>query len=203
MHRDELLAIADHCNRFELTFKSASTDDKQIVYGEVYVPGVIDTGGEMMLAEDVELMAHRFLATFKNDQIDVMHNNRVVRAVAVESFIAREGDPTFIEGAWVLALKIEDAQLWADIKAGKYNGFSMESWVAKTEAIAEMEFLPQVFGVTEETDGHEHVFFVQLDDMGNVVGGTTSPGEDGHVHKIQMATATEMHDSHAHRFSLP
>lgn len=202
MTHDELLEVAEHCNRFELTFKSAN-DDKQIVMGEVYVPCVVDTGGEMMLAEDVELMAHRFLATFKNDHIDIMHNNRLVRAVAVESFIARPGDPTFIEGSWVLGLKIDDAALWADIKAGKYNGFSMESWVTKTEAVVEMDFYPQVFGETEITDGHSHMFFVQLDDNGNLVGGVTSPGEDGHIHEIMMATATEMSDSHAHRFELP
>ena len=30
------------------------------------------------------------------------------------------------EGTWMVSLKVEDDQLWQEIKAGKYKGFSIE-----------------------------------------------------------------------------
>lgn len=187
--------------RREVAIK-ATNDERQIVYGEVYIPDTLDTHGEMMLAEDVELMAHRFLATLKNAQIDVQHDNEVIKAVAVESFIARADDPLWHEGAWVLGLHIEDTQKWSDVKTGKLNGFSVEAWISKQDAVIELSYLRQVFGLTQKADGHDHVFFIQMDDEGNVVGGYTSE-EDKHSHVINFATATEISSAHAHRIALP
>lgn len=185
----------------EVVFKSIIAD-KQIATGEVYAPYVLDSHGEMMLPDGVETLAHRFLARFKNDQIDLMHNNKVVRAVVVESFIARKGDPDYNEGAWVLSVKIEDNELWQDIKVGKFNGFSMQAWVNKVEADVEIDYFPHIFGFTENADGHEHAFFIQLNDEGTIVRGVTSEYDD-HVHSIVYATATEDSNDHAHRFMLP
>jgi hypothetical protein len=185
----------------EVAFKYTAPE-KQIVYGEVYIPNVVDTHDEMMLAEDIEIMAHRFMARLKNDQIDLQHDNRVVKAVVVESFIAREGDPTFQVGSWVIAVKIDDTELWNAVKTGVYNGFSVETFISKQEAEVEFSFYPQVFGFTEKADGHEHAFFIQMDDEGSVVGGSTSD-EAGHSHLIEFATATELAEKHAHRIALP
>jgi len=192
---------AANMSHLEVAFKAVNAE-KHIAFGEVYVPNVLDTHGEMMLAEDVELLAHRFLATLKNDQIDLMHNNRVVRAIAVESFIVRADDPLYHEGAWVVAIKIDDPELWDAIKAGKYNGFSIEMLVTKVEAEIELEFQLQVFGITEEVDGHSHVFFIQVDKEGNIAGGITSKVDD-HYHVITRGTATDYNDNHAHRYALP
>jgi hypothetical protein len=32
------------------------------------------------------------------------------------------------EGTWVITMKVQDTQLWKDIKAGKYKGFSVEGF---------------------------------------------------------------------------
>lgn len=82
-------------------------DELRIVYGEVYAPDVIDSQGDTMSAAEIRKMAHHFLAEGRVKQIDVQHNNQVCGAKVVESFIAREGDPTFIpsgrsEGVLVL-----------------------------------------------------------------------------------------------------
>lgn len=193
---------AGTCTRLSFSVKK-SADDRQILFGEVYTPNVLDTHGEMMLSDGVELMAHRFMASLKNDQIDIMHDNRVVKAVVIESFIAREGDAEYNEGAWVVALKIEDTGLWDEIKRGKYNGFSIETRITKVPAVVELTFYKQVFGVTAKTDGHDHVFFIQIDDGGEIVGGFTSEADDGHTHRVLRGTATELTLDHAHRISLP
>lgn len=202
MKLDQLLSSYDsECETFSVLVKKTN-DEKQIVYGEVYIPNVVDTHGEMMLPGDVELMAHRWMSTMKNNQIDISHDNEVIKAVTVESWIAKADDPLWHEGAWVMGLLIEDTEKWADVKSGKLNGFSVETWISKTDAVVELSYYPHVFGITEKADGHEHVFFIQIDDQGVVVGGYTSEDED-HSHVIEFATATEMTDKHAHRFSLP
>lgn len=187
--------------RANCTIKNVSGDE-QIVYGEVYAPYIIDTHGEMMLPEDVKLMAHRFLSLKKNDKIDLMHNNKAIKASVVESFIARPNDPLYTEGAWVLAVKIEDADVWADVKAGKFNGYSFEAYVYKREAEVVFEYLPVHVGFTEKNDGHFHLFYVEVGADGRVTTGHTSAADDGHVHKITLGTATAATNGHAHRYFL-
>jgi len=177
--------------------------EKQIVSGEVYAPNEMDSHGEAMLAEDIELMAHAFIG--KSDgvkkTIDVQHDNEVISAYPVESFIARKGDPDYSEGAWVLSVKIEDQEIWESVKSGELNGFSVEALVIKKNAIVTIETVIDNVGTTEESDGHTHLFFVELDENGRVVGGRTSE-TDGHSHEINKGTATEVSDGHSHRYFI-
>jgi hypothetical protein len=176
-------------------------EDRQIVFGVVYSPNVIDTWGEMMLPSDVELMAYRFMETVKlSKSIDHQHDEKPTTSFPVESFIARKGDPDYPEGAWVLGVKIVDAELWRDVKSGKINGFSYQCMVRKMPAIVEVETYAQLLGETEKTEDHTHLFYAEVDDAGLVVSGKTSPAADGHTHIICGGTATEDADGHSHRF---
>ncbi len=52
----------------------------------------------------------------------------------LESFIKREGiQPVGYEdvadGSWFIAMKVEDEDIWNDVKSGLYNGFSVECTV--------------------------------------------------------------------------
>jgi len=179
-----------------------SDEDRQIVYGEVYAPNRIDTQGEMMLPEDVELMAHRYMRLKLDQAIDIRHNNIAISAYAVESFIAREGDPDFTEGAWVLGVKIEDEDVWSDIKTGKLNGFSFQAMVKYASADVEIELIRDQVGKTELAEDHEHFYFVQLNENGNVLKGRTSKAEDGHFHLIGRASVTHEASGHSHRFFI-
>lgn len=114
---------------------------RQLVYAEVYVPNRLDAHDEFMTPEDVETMAHEFvrkLAESGDYLIDVLHDNQTGKAYAVESFIARPGDPDFLEGAWVLALKIEDPVLWEAVKTRKLLGLSFETWVVREDCEVEV-----------------------------------------------------------------
>lgn len=177
---------------------------RQIVYGEVYAPYRIDTQGEMMLPEDVELMAHRFLRLDLSRVVDVQHDNTPIRAFPVESFIARPNDPDFTPGAWVVGVKIEDPQVWQAVVDGRINAFSFEAFVFYEEAEVERLYQPDRIGRTERAqDGHDHLFFVRLDPEDRVLVGATSPGPDGHVHRIVKLSVTEpAADGHSHRYFL-
>ncbi|QIN95166.1 serine protease [Stenotrophomonas phage vB_SmaS_DLP_3] len=184
----------------QLTIKKADKTYKQMVWAEVYAPNRPDVDGEFMTADEIEKMAYSFIRKGKLDQIDVNHDNKVVSAHIIESFIARKGDPDFIEGAWVVAVHIEDEEAWQMILDGELNGFSMEAMVSKEEVEVTVEIPPVVKGSTTENEDHHHEFFVTFDEQGNFLGGMTDVVK-GHSHKIIAGTVTEKSEGHSHRFS--
>jgi len=176
-------------------------DDKQLVFGEVYAPTTLpDSDGDVMTAETIEEMAYRFMKNFSQKSIDVEHDSNIVEAVVVESFIARENDPLFIEGSWVVGVFIEDSDIWELVKTGEINGFSLEGIGKGTMTEIEVEIPEQLEGMTSEDDGHEHKFIVKFDEDGQFLGGVTDV-VNGHRHSIMKGTITEQSDNHNHKFS--
>lgn len=181
--------------------KKEETEYQRLVYAEVYAPDRPDVDGEYMTAEDIEAMAHDFVKKGRLDQIDIQHNNKTVKGVqAVESFIARKGDPDFIAGAWVIGVHVADDEVWEAVLKGELNGFSMEAMVAKETTEVEIDIPPVIKGTTSLHEEHMHQFFVTYDEDGNFLGGTTDE-VDGHTHVIKAGTVTEESNGHRHRFS--
>jgi len=177
-------------------------DERQIVYGEVYAPGVPDAHGDFMTEDTIMDMAHKFLKNLHGLNIDTNHDHQKVDAAVVESFVAREGDPDFIPGSWVAGVKIEDAETWTKVKKGELNGFSIDGTAVGSIQEIEIEVPEFVEGRTTkaEADEHSHTFKVKFGPEGEFLGGETSKVR-GHVHKIVRGTLTEVADGHAHRFS--
>jgi hypothetical protein len=159
-----------------------SDAELQICWAEVWVPGIPDVFGDVMSADEVRGMAHRFMRSGRLGAVDLEHDNLIRSAHVVESFIARDNDPDFIPGSWVVGVHVEDPNLWAMIKAGEINGFSMEAWAYRQPVEIALE-IPEggVSGWTEEREGHQHRFLVLFDDEGRFVGGSTDE-VDGHRH---------------------
>jgi hypothetical protein len=184
------------------------SEAKQIVYGEVYAPYQIDTDGESMLPEDIESMAHDFLANGLCNKIDVQHNLEESGCKVVESFIARKDDPDgFVEGAWVLGVKIIPVELWAQVQKGELNGFSFYGPVKQVPVQAVVVATKRMIGKTEESmeDGllppHGHDLDIRFDQAGRVLPGLTGEALD-HRHLVLRTTATEQEMEHAHRMIL-
>jgi hypothetical protein len=106
---------------------------QQIVYGVVLTPGVEDSQGDVISAEEIEKAAHRWLTEFRKQ--DVQHSevakDEQGRPIAepVESFCAPcdltiEGEPVR-KGAWVIATRVNDPQAWDDVVNGRRTGFSI------------------------------------------------------------------------------
>ena len=179
-----------------------ASEEKRIVWAEVYVPNVPDTDMDFMDAESVEKAAYRFMQDMNLKKIDVQHTNDLVPgAVVVESFIARKGDQDFIEGSWVVGVHIPDDATWGRIKKGEINGFSLEALVKGEDTTLEIEIPPVVHGTTAKAADHEHEFYVTYDPEGNLVGGRTDMVA-GHSHVIKRGTLTEKAEGHNHRFSF-
>lgn len=140
----------------------AATPDEQFIFGIVLKPEKTDLQGEIYAHKVVRLTGHDYLAFFRNT--DLQHKVFINEAVElVESTIekvafwmSRDGeaypaDPVtsapigapdgaalgFVpKGAWTVAHRVKDAALWADIKAGKFTGYSMNGLKKLAEQVA-------------------------------------------------------------------
>lgn len=180
-----------------------ASEDEHLVMGEVYAPGIPDSDGEFMDAEGVKEMAYKFMKNLRLKAIDTAHNNKTVDgACVVESFIARKGDPDFIEGAWVVCSHIDDPETWAKIKKGEINSYSLEAFVTREPMQLDIEVPPVISGKTQKSGyaSHEHEFYVSYAPTGEFLGGRTDM-VDGHMHTIKRGTVTEDSNGHRHRFA--
>ncbi len=182
-------------------FAIASVDEsRRIVFGQVYQPNRIDAKGWFMEPDEVEKMAHRYLklSNLKNT-IDTNHDNIPNGCYPVQSFIARKGDPDYVEGSWVLGVKVANDDIWNQIISGQINAFSMEIFVRRVPAVVKYEIVPNQVGETEPYEDHSHFFFVKLDDNGRVISGKTSTNA-GHYHEINVNSVTQESNNHSHRY---
>jgi len=183
-----------------ITAFKKSDDELQIVWGEVYAPDVPDAQNDFMREEEILKAAYSWMAKSNTRCIDIEHNGQVVNAMVVESFIAREGDPNFIPGAWVVGVHIPEIDLWQAVKKGEFNGFSMAGKAVRQDPI-EMEIPAEVTGVTKTEAGHTHDFSVAYGPQGEFIGGVTDT-VDGHYHIIKRGTVTEESAGHSHIFDF-
>lgn len=111
-------------------------DDKKIIYGIVYSPNQIDAHGDYATADEIEKACYGFMRKSKTGSVDTQHDMDVEKNCYVgESWIVKDNDALFPEevGAWAVALKIENEEIWKDVKAGKYTGISMYGTAEKLE----------------------------------------------------------------------
>jgi len=128
-------------NRRRILFKSdtgvagfdvlKTDDERQIAYGVVYEPGVVDVQDEFAEAEDIEKAAHGFMVGISSGEsfIDERHTDTPLGAYVVESFIAPtdfsyDAGERIRKGTWVMAVHVPDKSDWERIKKD-YTGFSM------------------------------------------------------------------------------
>jgi len=120
----------------DLVFDIFKADgDQQIVYGIVLEPDLPDSQGDIASAAEIEKAAHRFMeeGVFK---MDVQHSGDVIPAQLVEHSIVKAdfmlGDHAVVKGSWLQGWRVDDAGAWADVKAGRLTGFSMQGSGVRT-----------------------------------------------------------------------
>lgn len=187
-------------NRIAVEIKKADAE-QQVVFGEIFAPEMTDSQGDRMSAEEIRKAAYLFMAKGRTTRVDTNHDRTPNGSYVVESFIAREDDPTFICGAWVVGVKVVDTAIWNRIKKGELNGFSLDGLGFRERTVVEVEVPRYVAGTTQEAAGHCHRFVVTFAEDGTFLGGATDE-VDGHSHKIVRGTATETAADHGHRYSF-
>lgn len=103
---------------------------KQIAYAAVLIPGEPDSDGDIVSAEKIEEVAHLWMEKYRN--MDYEHTLDVV-AVPVESYILPVAMHVNVggevinlpKGTWIIASKIYDPDVWAQVESGKIKGYSI------------------------------------------------------------------------------
>lgn len=172
--------------------------------GEVYVPMHLDTFNTTMTKEEIKRVAYEFMRKGMLDHIDEMHNYQKSGSYVVESFIARAGDPDFVEGSWVLATKIEDDVVWDKVIRGEYNGYSIGGKATREKALVKLTRIKELELRTENNsdssfEEHNHAIHLMFDKGGKIIPTWTSTEHD-HAHEVCYTTATELAENHNHRF---
>lgn len=176
---------------------------ERVVFAEVLIPKVANVFGDYWSAAAIRDAAYEYMRL--GFGIDVEHDNvdRTGDTYVVESFIARPGDPNFIEGAWVVGMKVVSDDLWDKVLNNEINGYSYEATVLFLAALYTDTDDGTRIGLTEPSleDGHRHAFLVLVDaDNRPLTGGTEET--DGHTHTISGHTVTDEADGHTHRYNL-
>lgn len=179
---------------------------ERVVLGEVLIPNVLNVYGDFHTRENIREFAYWYMSEIGNWFMDIDHDGDEIdddHVVIVESFIARDGDPDFIAGSWVLGSWIRNDDIWQKILDGEINGYSWEALVNTFEVEVEVPEQRVAYGWTEPAilDQHRHRYFAILDADGRVVAGGTSH-DDGHSHPIRSHTFTEDAAGHSHIFNL-
>lgn len=176
---------------------------EQVVFAEVLVPDVANVFNDYWTKDAIREFAYEHMRL--GFGIDVEHDNIDVTGpvYVVESFIARPGDPDFIEGSWVVGMKIEDPDMWQKVLDNEINGYSYEALLEFLQATLTLEDDGIRTGYTEPdlTDGHVHAFMVKVDINNRPISGGTD-SVNGHEHTISGHTVTDEADGHTHRFNL-
>ncbi len=177
---------------------------ERLVFAEVLIPNVPNVYNDYCTPEAVKNAAYLFMQ--KGFGIDIEHNEVDIldeKAYVVESFIARAGDPDFIEGAWVIGMQITDDLLWQDILDGKINGFSYQAIAGFLSATLTVEDDGVRIGITEPSviDGHTHDFMVMVGIDNRPSSGGTSE-TNGHFHSITRHSLTAEAAGHTHRYNF-
>jgi Putative phage serine protease XkdF len=181
-------------------------DDPQwerVVFAEVLVPETPNVFNDYWTREAIKEAAYAFME--QGFGIDIEHDNDDVSDAVkvVEAFIARDGDPDFIAGSWVVAMRINDDAIWQGVLDGDINGYSYEALVSMLPATFSLLDDGVRMGVTEPDvdDGHVHEFVVFVNETNRPVGGGTTD-TNGHEHSISTSTVTDVAAGHVHRYNL-
>lgn len=116
--------------------------EKRIVMGEVLIPDEVDQQDEIYDADVIENAAHGWMINSQKRGIQHTETGGAVneKVSLVESYIApvefELNGRVIKQGTWIVGYKINDDDLWEDVKAGKYTGFSIGG-TALVEKLAE------------------------------------------------------------------
>lgn len=130
-----------YLNKAEVRFQSID-DDKHLVAGPLLIPDKkilrLDESNQpyyvYFTSDTIEQIAQKYLSKKYNDSVTYEHATPVKDVSLVESWVVASPTKdksniygfTMPKGTWFGVFKVNNPNLWADVKAGKVKGFSIE-----------------------------------------------------------------------------
>lgn len=90
----------------------------------------------------IERLVNKFMSNYGQRNFTIDHMEPAEGIVITESWIVKDvkndkanalGLENFSEGSWIIGTKINNDEIWQSIKDGRWNGFSIESWIDMEE----------------------------------------------------------------------
>ena len=147
---ENFVALSKH----KVEFKTVDSD-KRIIVGLALVPDKLiyrrrgDYEYNIVFSKDtVRKASELYLKRLKLNNATLEHNDQMTTGVSViESWIVEnpEKDKTAlyglnaVEGAWAVTMKIDNEEVWEDVKQGKYLGLSIEGMFSDNVDVEEIE----------------------------------------------------------------
>jgi len=162
---ENFIALSKH----KVEFKTIDSD-KRIIVGLALVPDKLiyrrrgDYEYNIVFSKDtVRKASELYLKRLKINNATLEHDDQMTSGVSViESWIVEdpEKDKTAlyglnaVQGAWAVTMKIDNDEVWEDVKAGKYLGLSIEGMfsdnVEDVEEIEAADVLEQIKNMLKE-----------------------------------------------------
>lgn len=164
----------------KVEFKSLD-DDKRIVVGLALVPDKHiyrrqgDYEYKIVFSKDtVKKASHLYLKQLNNNNATLEHEKDAEGISVVESWIVEDVNNdksnlynlNAVEGAWVVVMKVDNDEIWKDVKEGTYLGLSIEGIFSDKEVKTSEEKVKEVKEeVLEEMDMTDEQIIKAIMDM--------------------------------------
>lgn len=80
--------------------------------------------------ESIRKYVERFFREKRTSDVNLDHSDKTDGCYLIESYFVGEDNRFGVEeGSWVCTYKVDNSDVWKDIKAGKFKGFSVEAIV--------------------------------------------------------------------------
>lgn len=116
--------------------KSEETKEERIIFGVVLVPNDVDAQGDIYDEEEVRKAAYSYMEVYGGN-IKLMHRGEPLDdgTKVLETYLSkqeeRHGNEVFPKGTWFMGARVGNDELWAEVKEGKWTGWSMGGTAVK------------------------------------------------------------------------
>lgn len=129
-------------------FAKVQDGEKRMLYGPALIPDQLiyrqDENGEPFYIryskEVIERVAHEYLKYNRQNNVTYMHEFSVAKMSVVENWIVGTPDKSeqlgfsLPEGTWFIGMKVDNDEVWNQVKAGAIKGFSIEGFFTELTA---------------------------------------------------------------------
>ncbi len=147
-------------------FEFGKTDpEKKIITGAALIPDKLIYRFDMLRGEfevffskdTIEKISQIFLKDHKQNSVTVQHENAVNNIYVFESWIIEDpkndkanalGFEELPAGTWMISMKVDNDDIWDQIKDGDIKGFSIEAYVSSV--LTELNVEPEKIITPEE-----------------------------------------------------
>jgi len=147
----------------EILLAKAVDNEKRMVYGPVLIPEIeifrrsedMPDGYYITFSKDViEQTMHLFMQKKMLGNFTMQHQDKVEDCSVVESWIKQSEVDKSVElglnvpiGTWIIGTKVNNDEVWAEVKAGNVRGYSVEAFYNMVEMsmqLTDSEFLMEL-----------------------------------------------------------